>query len=650
MTGSPLIQLEAVSKRIPGRSSGFALSDGTCQITRGEFVSIVGPSGSGKTTLLSILGLLESPSSGTYRFDGVDVATLTEAQRNRFRGKRLGFVFQNSFVVAEETVASNVALGLAVRGVESRERRQRVAYALDRVGLADFLDKAAGDLSGGEKQRVALARALVTEPDVILADEPTGSLDAESTNRLVELLREINDTGTTVVVVTHDPVVAQAADRQIDLVDGEIIEPTVGALVLPKAAPDQGCPAQDRTRPDRPVGKRRIRYFQEVADALFAPMARPVRSAFVVMAYVLGVTALIGAVGLTQSTTGQIVDRLTAAGSNEIRVSMDSQTPEAVFFDSLDQRGAAQRLSKLTGVDVAVPFVRYVPDQNTVARFPRTSAPRFSGRLVVTDARALHISGLVVDSGRVDLLANPWNGPVVVAGAAAAKELGIPSAGPDIRLWINDRDVAVVATLAPSGDTLADSTLYFSRGVSTVLTGLADKFILVRTSKGYAEPLARAIPLALAPDNPGAVTVSKVAELAQLQQSIDSDLSRLLSIIGWVILVLSALTAATSMFLSIQHRTPEIALRRALGATRSSIWRLFSWEGTAIGCAGGIVGTGLGVLLTWLLTAAQGSVLSLGPRVVGLGFGLGILTGMVASAYPALYASHRDPAEILRSV
>jgi macrolide transport system ATP-binding/permease protein len=171
---------------------------------------------------------------------------------------------------------------------------------------------------------------------------------------------------------------------------------------------------------------------------------------------------------------------------------------------------------------------------------------------------------------------------------------------------------------------------------------------LVQTEPGYAEPLAQAIPLALAPGDPGAIEVSAVAQLAQLQQGIDSDLARLMSVIGWVILVLSTLTAATSMFLSVHHRAPEIALRRALGASRWSIWRLFSWEGLATGAAGGVLGTALGAGLTWLVRQAQDSLFSLGFTVVATGWSVGLAAGLIASGYPAFYAARRDPAQLLR--
>lgn len=200
----------------------MALRDATVEIAKGRFVAIVGPSGSGKTTLLSILGLLDRPTSGTYWLAGREAALLDERERDRVRGTLLGFVFQNSYLVASETVGRTVSLGLRVRGVARRERDSRITAALDQVGLASMAGKRAGELSGGEKQRVAVARALVTAPHVILADEPTGALDGEATTRLIMLLRQISDEGTTVIVVSHDPLVAAAADEVLQIEDGTI--------------------------------------------------------------------------------------------------------------------------------------------------------------------------------------------------------------------------------------------------------------------------------------------------------------------------------------------------------------------------------------------------------------------------------------------
>lgn len=217
-----LTELDGITRSVGRRGEILALKDVTCSIRAGEFVAVVGSSGSGKTTLLSILGLLDRPTSGRYLLGGTDVAGLDECSRNEVRGRDLGFVFQNAYLIGAESAADNVALGLRVRGVPARERESLVRDVLERVGLARSADQRAGELSGGEKQRVAVARALVGAPRVILADEPTGALDTASTENLIELLAGINGSGTTVVVVTHDPLVAGAAGRVIEIVDGVI--------------------------------------------------------------------------------------------------------------------------------------------------------------------------------------------------------------------------------------------------------------------------------------------------------------------------------------------------------------------------------------------------------------------------------------------
>lgn len=219
----PAIELSQLSRTVPG--GVVALADATATIPAGDIAAIVGPSGSGKTTLLSLLGLLDRPTSGSYHLFGTDVASLNEAERNTTRGTTLGFVFQNSYLVSDETAEHNVSLGLRVRGVPRRQHRELCRDALALVGLDDAATKLAGQLSGGEKQRVAVARALVTQPRMILADEPTGALDSESTTRLLDVLHNVRDHGTTVVIVTHDPLVAAAADYAYTLTDGVLYAP-----------------------------------------------------------------------------------------------------------------------------------------------------------------------------------------------------------------------------------------------------------------------------------------------------------------------------------------------------------------------------------------------------------------------------------------
>jgi putative ABC transport system ATP-binding protein len=220
-----LIRFEGVTKVFyTDEVETHALSGIHLEIKKSEYVSIAGPSGCGKSTLLSILGLLDSPTEGNYWLDGEPVAALDLARRARIRNRTVGFIFQSFNLIGDLTVFENVELPLVYRGMRAVERKTRVTEALERVGMAHREKHLPSQLSGGQQQRVAVARAVAGEPLILLADEPTGNLDSTHGEAVMELLRELNRTGTTICMVTHDPRYARAADRQIHLFDGRVVE------------------------------------------------------------------------------------------------------------------------------------------------------------------------------------------------------------------------------------------------------------------------------------------------------------------------------------------------------------------------------------------------------------------------------------------
>jgi putative ABC transport system ATP-binding protein len=218
-----IVSLDRVSRTYAmDRVQVHALQDVSLEVQAGEFVAIVGPSGSGKSTMMNIVGCLDRPSAGIYRLAGTPVASLDDDDLARLRSRTIGFVFQSYNLLPRTSALDNVATPLLYQGVGHRERVRRATAALERLGLGDRLDHEPSELSGGQQQRVAVARAIVSEPPLILADEPTGNLDSTSGREVLDLLRELHATGRTIVLITHDADVAQAAGRQVHIRDGRI--------------------------------------------------------------------------------------------------------------------------------------------------------------------------------------------------------------------------------------------------------------------------------------------------------------------------------------------------------------------------------------------------------------------------------------------
>ena len=230
MSDAPIIELEGITKTFGTGAAAFqALKGVDLSIARGDFVAVMGPSGSGKSTTMNILGCLDTPTSGTFRFRGVEVQSLSRDQRSMLRRRYLGFVFQGFNLLARTSALENVELPLLYRGETKKARREAAERSLDKVGLLPWASHTPAELSGGQQQRVAIARALVTDPDVLLADEPTGNLDTERSVEIMELLSGLSDTGITVLMVTHEEEMAAYARTIVHFRDGLVERSEAGA-------------------------------------------------------------------------------------------------------------------------------------------------------------------------------------------------------------------------------------------------------------------------------------------------------------------------------------------------------------------------------------------------------------------------------------
>jgi len=654
----PLLELSSVGRVYQGGATTAALSSVDLVVNEGDYVAIVGPSGSGKSTLLNILGLLDQPTTGTYRIRGQDVRAASERDRNQLRANTFGFVFQASHVVGTLTAASNAGLGLEVSGLPRRERVSRVTQALTMLGMLSRAGSAAKNLSGGERQRVAVARAIATNPAVILADEPTGALDSENSATVIDYLGELNRRGVTIIVITHDQSVAARADRQVEIRDGVLHGGSANRsasqgqeLVSHHDLSADEPPAHFPTtsRPPRSAARFLRTLALEFFTAISAHTSAPARSLVLIFAFLLGTGGLVSALGISQSAAGQVSDRLTAAALDEVLIEDKLSSGASAIASIPELEARIGDLDRVVGVGWSA---RVAPGDAEITLLPPgryLSQPIFSGPRTVADSGYLDVIGARVEpAGVQSLFSSGGEEMLAILGVDAAEELGIAAPGPGVRVWLEGYPVEVVGfTYGATRDPLLSNAIILAPATANIISN-KEPIFTVRTEPGFPAAVAEALPTAISPANPGQVKTSTVADLRSLRKGVADDLGTLIAVVSLILLALSTLSAGTTMFVSVRTRAPEIALRRALGASRASIWRLFSLEGLVIGLAGGVAGSAFGLLAIVAVCQLQQWTAVLSPAYLAVGILTGTMSGLLSAVYPALVAAFSNPADAVR--
>ena len=708
---APAIEMHGITRIFEG-SERAVLDRLDLVVERGEFLAIIGPSGSGKSTLLNAIGLLDTPTSGTYSLFGKNTEGLSDRERDEMRRDHLGFIFQSSNMLLDETSTTNASMGLRVQGVPYGERLQRTEETLEFLGLSDRASIRTRYLSGGEKQRCAIARALATRPPLILADEPTGNLDSHNSAKVIEILQRINATGCTVLVITHDPEVAAAARRVIRIEDGQLHEQsradlaTVPVAEVPIATDTPaeatvGAPvdASASLAPgEKPATHRRGSFLTDDSiEAISALTSRPLRTLLLGLSFALGVGGLISASGMSESASYQVNQRLLGSEQSTLYISDrdNDQNMLGTYRQGESAQNVADRISALDYVkntgfvssvapaDVRITrFSPYEDEPKTAIGLSSTSKTRLeqigarmnpetlraleqmnstlthqnvadrerseqlSGAIVsVSAARALGI--IPEDKAADNATTEPRPGelPAVEYGIKLG---GLPQVAPGVSIWVDGQLMPVVGLFDPGNSGYEfRNTVIVSPG-TLQRTGRGQVTYITETERGYGKAVAKAIPLTLKPAEPSQINVETPSDLQSLRASIASDLGLYVGVLSGILLVLASLSAATAMYLSVQSRTAEIALRRAIGSSKWLIARIFLMEGVMLGVLGGSIGACSGMIATIILSLVQGWQAVLSPGFVVLGVGVGALTGLVSSAYPAWVASRKSPADAMR--
>ncbi len=652
-----MIELSSVSRRyLMGDTVVAALHDVSLTIERGDFVAIMGASGSGKSTLMHILGLLDQPDAGSYRLMGSEVSGLTEDERAALRSRMVGFVFQQFHLLPRVTAHENVSMPLLYSHGDTAV--SRAGTLLKETGLGDRLNHKPNEMSGGQQQRVAIARSLINNPEIILADEPTGNLDSSSAAEILGVLSSLHDAGKTIILVTHEPDLAARARRIIQLRDGRVIsDRRTGAAPAPSAAglSDLGAVLRVRT----PLKVRFRRGFRLTRQALRTLLASKVRTGLSMLGILIGVAAVIAMLALGSGAKQAIKQQLSSLGSNALML-----YPGAAHSHGVAQQvGAVTRLS----LDDARELRNAVP---SIARL----TPMVQGRAqLVYGNKNWNTSVVGASPEYAEMRASqPQVGRffneddvtrrarVCVIGTTVLRELFGKADAIGAYIRVNRISFQVIGVLPEKGsDRFRDQDDTIVIPVTTAMYRLlgrkyADFFnieIAEASQMEAAQSEIRTFMLRrhrVALDNEDVFQIRNLAEFQEMVSATSRTMSLLLASIAVISLVVGGIGIMNIMLVSVTERTREIGLRKAVGARRREILTQFLIEAVVISGMGGLAGILLGVGITGAMSKFVGWTTEISPQAVVGAFGFSAMVGVIFGLWPARKAAALNPIKALR--
>nr|Q2YRG7.2 RecName: Full=Macrolide export ATP-binding/permease protein MacB [Brucella abortus 2308] len=645
MAGAPLIRLEDICKTFHNGDLAVEVLHGiTLDIRAGEFVAIMGASGSGKSTLMNILGCLDTPTGGRYLLDGEDVSTLNADELATLRRRTFGFVFQSYNLIPTSTAQENVEVPAIYAGTPAAERRKRAAALLNALKLGDRLDHRPSQLSGGQQQRISIARALMNGGRIILADEPTGALDSQSGEDVMELLRSMHQQGHTVIVITHAREVAERADRLIEIRDGQILSDTTKRDIhTPEAT----------LQPHEEIagnGAHIADISEAVKMALHALRANIFRTVLTLLGIIIGVSSVVTMLAIGTGAQNTILDRINAMGTDLIlvRPAMAGFRGSGSIATLVPQD--ADAILELPNVKSAVPEVtgtvtlrRGNVDYQSQAN---GTVPAFSSEIVESRQRQLH------HPERYRYLR-----PCGWLGTTVVKTL-FPDGGNPVGDYILIQKIPfqIIGTLEPKGAGFGGSDqddvvvvplstgnlrLFGQKYVRSITVQVKDSSLIDTTQNQIQSLLDQR-------HKKRDTMITNMSSVREDAAAMGKTMTVFLGSVAAISLLVGGIGVMNIMLVSVTERTREIGVRMATGARRRDILLQFIIEALSVSAIGGAIGVILGLGAAALASWAGLSVgYSFGP--VLLAFACAFATGLIFGFLPARKASRLLPAVALSS-
>lgn len=643
---APIIELRQITRTFVtgGGVEVRALRGVDLKIHMGEFVAIVGQSGSGKSTMMNILGCLDKPTSGTYLFAGRDIRHFGADDLAWLRREAFGFVFQNYNLLSGAQAVENVEVPAVYAGMSAQERRIKSESLLTSLGLGDRMDHRPSQLSGGQQQRVSIARALMNDGNIILADEPTGALDTQSGIEVMALLKDLAKQGHTVILITHDPSIAEQADRKIVFQDGLVIEDT--------AKNASKAPAQNRQRINSLFSNRKVTSpFAGVNEAIRMAWrsltSNLFRTFLTLLGIVIGVGSVVAMLAIGEGASQQIVDRISAIGTNMLTLQaaripgQRGPAPSTLTFDDADaildgipnvtatlpelqgsytvRYGRQDYQTTVTATGEALPAVRNWPLAQGVF-FTREDSDRYT---------AVAVLGATVAAEMFPDGASPL-GEYVLIRNVPFQVIGVLTRKGSSGFGGSDQDDAVFVPLKTGALRLFGQV--YARSITVAVDDLEEIDITEQNLREFM----------IARHGTEDFRIFNSAELLDTVSASQDTMTILLGSVAAISLLVGGIGVMNIMLVSVTERTREIGIRMATGARQSDILAQFLSEAIVVSGVGGLVGVGLGLGAGLLLQQFDVAIKFTYLPVV-LAFCSAAATGLIFGFAPARKAARLDP-------